>query len=171
MGRVSTRKGAWDRYREHNVFCLFLYFSEIMKANCCVPGCGTSHRNKPPDVQFYCLPKDPKLRKIYDIRLKNDNLKTNSSNTRICSRHWEGGKKLSRTHLPLFPWTNTSTKRREIYRKPIEESATGSKQNRNKIVDATGQNTSTLLIEPSFEEASTSVESNVEEPQIKEISV
>ena len=35
--------------------------------------------------------------------------------TRICCEHWEGGQKLSRTHLPsIFPWTESKQPRRVI---------------------------------------------------------
>ena len=72
-----------------------------MKFNCCVPGCKNSHQNKSPDLKFYCLPKDQELRKTYDVLLKNDSLKIDSRNTRICSEHWKGGEKLSRTHQSI----------------------------------------------------------------------
>ncbi|XP_031560763.1 uncharacterized protein LOC116296808 [Actinia tenebrosa] len=88
------------------------------KYHCCVPKCHVSHRNKPPEVQFYRIPSDPGQRKIYKVILKNDSLKLDSQNTRICSLHWEGGKKLSRTHLPtLFPWTTPRNERRKLVRR------------------------------------------------------
>ena len=35
--------------------------------------------------------------------------------TRICCEHWEGGQKLSRTHLPsILPWTESKQPRRVI---------------------------------------------------------
>ena len=102
-----------------------------MKFNCCVPGCKNSHQNKSPDLKFYCLPKDQELRKTYDVLLKNDSLKIDSRNTRICSEHWEGGEKLSRTHLPsIFPWSVSAKKRREIYRKTDEEFSSYCKKRR-----------------------------------------
>lgn len=85
------------------------------KYSCCVPGCTNSHRNKPPEFKFYCLPTDLELRKKYDVLIRNDNLKVTSIHTRICCEHWEGGHKLSRTHLPsIFPWTESKQPRRVI---------------------------------------------------------
>ena len=85
------------------------------KYNCCVPGCTNSHRNKPSGFKFYCLPTDLELRKKYDVLIRNDNLKVSSIHTRICCEHWEGGQKLSRTHLPsIFPWTESKQPRRVI---------------------------------------------------------
>jgi len=93
-----------------------------MKFNCCVPGCEINYRNKPQDVEFYCIPKDPELRKTYNHILRNDSLKLASTNTRVCSTHWEGGRKLSRTHLPsVFPWTVTASKRRAIAKATEDE--------------------------------------------------
>ncbi|XP_028517626.1 uncharacterized protein LOC110248722 [Exaiptasia diaphana] len=85
------------------------------KYNCCVPGCTNSHRNKASGFKFYCLPTDSELRKKYDVLIRNDNLKVTSTHTRICCEHWEGGQKLSRTHLPsIFPWTESKQPRRVI---------------------------------------------------------
>ena len=85
------------------------------KYNCCVPGFTNSHRNKPSGFKFYCLPTDLELRKKYDVLIRNDNLKVSSMHTRICCEHWEGGQKLSRTHLPsILPWTESKQPRRVI---------------------------------------------------------
>jgi len=87
----------------------------MTKLNCCIPGCSNNHRNKPSNFKFYCIPTDPELRRKYVVILRNDSLKLNSPSTRICADHWEGGEKLSRTHLPtLFPWTVQTPKRRAI---------------------------------------------------------
>ena len=89
-------------------------------SNCCVPGCLNSFRNAP-QLQYYRIPKDKKLRKTYKIILRNETLKPESSATRICSTHFEGGAKLSRNHLPsIFPWTTEKPKRKELKRFPIE---------------------------------------------------
>lgn len=106
------------------------------KYNCCVPNCNRSHRNSTPDLKFYCIPKDEKLRKTYRIILKNDNLKIDSRETRICSSHWENGEKLSRTHLPtIFPWTREITKRREINKVVIEETSAFKTRNGKRKAD------------------------------------
>ncbi|XP_031559063.1 THAP domain-containing protein 11-like [Actinia tenebrosa] len=95
--------------------------------NCCVPGCTNSFRSAS-HLHYYRIPKDEAVRKSYKVILKNDSLKLNSTSTRICSEHFEGGAKLSRTHLPsIFPWTKPEIKRRELKRvsfdkiKEIEE--------------------------------------------------
>ena len=99
-------------------------YTKTMKYNCCVPGCNNRHRNRSADLKFYCIPKDPELRKTYNVLLKNDSLKIDSANTRICSEHWEESQKLSRTHLPsIFPWSFPAKKRREIHRKTVNRSS------------------------------------------------
>ena len=45
-------------------------YTKNMKYNCCVPGCNNSHRNRSAALKFYCIPKDPELRKTYDVLLK-----------------------------------------------------------------------------------------------------
>lgn len=73
--------------------------------NCCVPQCTNNFRNKP-NLEYYRIPKCEKARKYYKVSLRNESLKLDSSQTRICSEHFEGGQKLSRNHLPtIFPWT------------------------------------------------------------------
>ena len=92
------------------------------KYNCCVPGCTNSHRNKPSELKFYCIPKDTELRKRYDIILRNATLKIDSPSTRICADHWENGEKLSRSHLPsIFPWSKQKQERRKIVKASQEE--------------------------------------------------
>ena len=82
--------------------------------NCCVPECTNNFRNKP-DLHYYRIPKSESARKYYKIALRNETLKLDSNQTRICSVHFEGGEKLSRNHLPtIFPWTRQSKPRREI---------------------------------------------------------
>ena len=89
--------------------------NKMPKYNCCVPGCNNSHRNKPANFKFYCIPKDPELRQKYVVILKNETLKIESPMTRVCADHWDGGVKLSRTHLPtLFPWSVQKPERRVI---------------------------------------------------------
>ncbi|CAH3136696.1 unnamed protein product, partial [Pocillopora meandrina] len=84
--------------------------------NCCVPGCTNSFRNAS-HLHFYRLPKDEFTRKQYKVILKNDSLKLDSTNTRICSDHFEGGEKLSRAHLPtIFPWKKAESTRRQLKR-------------------------------------------------------
>ena len=90
--------------------------SEMPHYNCCVPGCTNSFRNAS-HLHFYRLPKDEFTRKQYKVILKNDSLKLDSTNTRICSDHFEGGEKLSRAHLPtIFPWKKAESTRRQLKR-------------------------------------------------------
>ena len=57
------------------------------------------------------------LRKEYKRLLRNETLKLTSDNTRICSTHFEGGKKLNRNQLPsIFPWSKPTVERRELKR-------------------------------------------------------
>ena len=60
--------------------------------NCCVPGCFNNFRNSS-GLQYYRIPKDAFLQKEYKRLLRNETLNLNSDNTRICSTHFEGGKK------------------------------------------------------------------------------
>lgn len=84
--------------------------------NCCVPQCTNNFRNKP-NLEYYRIPKCEKARKYYKVSLRNESLKLDSSQTRICSEHFEGGQKLSRNHLPtIFPWTKERKSRREIFK-------------------------------------------------------
>ena len=89
--------------------------------NCCVPHCTNSFRNAP-YMHYYRISKDPDVRKKYLVLIRNEKLKVNSESTRICSAHFDGGEKLSRTHLPsIFPWTKQMVARRELKRVSFEE--------------------------------------------------
>ena len=100
--------------------------------NCCVPGCTNSFRNAS-HLHYYRIPKDDAVRKVYKFILKNESLKLESSATRICSERFEGGEKLSRTHLPMiFPWPKPQVKRRELKRLGIEETEKVEKAKRQK---------------------------------------
>jgi len=49
--------------------------------------------------------------------LQNETLKLNSDNTRICSTHFEGGKKLNRNQPPsISPWSKPTVEHRELKR-------------------------------------------------------
>ena len=87
--------------------------------NCCVPGCQNNFRNAP-TLHYYRIPKDKDLRKTYKVILKNETLKVESENTRVCCEHFEGGEKC-RSHLPsVFPWTKDKKQRRELKRHAVE---------------------------------------------------
>ena len=94
------------------------FLAKIMpkKVNCCVPDCLNNFRNNP-SLQYYRIPRNPTIRKEYVRLLRNDNLKLESQNTRICCQHFEGGKKRDSEHLPsLFPWTTEKPERRILKR-------------------------------------------------------
>ena len=74
-------------------------------ATCCVPLCPNNSKNSH-GLAFYRILKARRIRREYVRLLPNGNLNLNSDSTRICSAHWDGGEKRSRTHLPsIFPWS------------------------------------------------------------------
>ena len=96
--------------------------------NCCVPGCLNEFRNSP-ELQYYRIPKDSGLRKQYVHLIRNKTLKIDIDNTRICSEHFDGGKKTSRQQLPsLFLWTKAK-KEEDCF----TEKAACSKKCKNKV--------------------------------------
>ena len=120
--------------------------------NCCVPGCTNSFRNSP-ELQFYRIPKDERLRKTYKIILKNETLRLDSRVTRICSSHFEGGTKLSRSHLPtIFPWTKQPSQRRVLKRLSPQKKNTQVKKQR-KAPSCTNPSHDNLQQQPTIEEA------------------
>ena len=67
---------------------------------CCVPQCyNNSKVNK--DLSFYVIPKHPELRKkwLHKISCKNFNPTTGH---RVCSVHFEGGKKTYTNSVPTI---------------------------------------------------------------------
>lgn len=90
------------------------------KYNCCVPNCTNNWRNSP-ELKFHTIPKDVKVRKEYKRLIRNDSLKEDSVNTRICGAHFPDGERMSRTQLPtIFPWSTNTKKRREIVKHQLE---------------------------------------------------
>ena len=87
-----------------------------MPVSCCVPLCTNNFLNSP-NLSFYQIPKDRNLQKKYVVLIRCNNLKVQSDNTRICSAHFEGGEKMSRSHLPsIFPWSKKRSQRRALSR-------------------------------------------------------
>ncbi|XP_067045576.1 THAP domain-containing protein 11-like [Acropora muricata] len=85
--------------------------------NCFVPGCFNNFRNSTA-LQYYRIPKDSGLRTEYVRLIRNKTLKLNSDNTRICSEHFEGGRKMNPDNLlSIFPWTKAKGSRRQLIRK------------------------------------------------------
>ena len=85
--------------------------------NCCVPGCFNNFRNSS-GLQFYRISKEAPLRNEYKRLLRNETLKLNSDNTRICPAHFEAeGRKRNRNQLPsIFPWSKPTVERRKLKR-------------------------------------------------------
>ena len=84
-------------------------------ATCSVPLCPNNFK-KSHGLAFYRIPKARRIRREYVRLLWNDNLNLNSDSTRICSAHWGGGEKRSRTHLPsIYPWSEKKNVNDEFY--------------------------------------------------------
>ena len=78
--------------------------------NCSILLC-TNHSRKNRNLSFYSIPKDKSLRKEYTRLIRNKTLE--SSHTRICSAHFEGGKKKSARQLPsIFSWSKPCQERK-----------------------------------------------------------
>ena len=67
---------------------------------CCVPLCyNDSKRNK--TLKFYVIPKDPALRKKWLAMISRKNFLPSASH-RVCSAHFEGGKKTYLNNVPTI---------------------------------------------------------------------
>ena len=96
--------------------------------SCCVPLCTNNFRNSS-DVTFYRIPKKQSIRREYVRLLRNTNLKLDSDSTRICSAHWNGGRKLGRSYLPsIFPWSKKNNERRILHRTDTTVNSGGKKR-------------------------------------------
>ena len=58
---------------------------------CCAPNCS-NRRNRKENIQFYRIPKDKELRKIWLLRIRRKQFKP-TANTRLCSEHFVGGRR------------------------------------------------------------------------------
>ena len=56
---------------------------------CCAPNCS-NRRNREENIQFYRIPKEKELRKIWLLRIRRKQFKP-TANTRLCSEHFVGG--------------------------------------------------------------------------------
>ena len=93
-----------------------------------MPLCTNNLRNSS-DVTFYRIPKKQSIRREYVRLLRNTNLKLDSDSTRICSAHWNGGRKLSRSNLPsIFPWSKKNNERRILHRTDTTVNSGGKKR-------------------------------------------
>ena len=80
--------------------------------NCCVPLCSIGTKTSHTMLNFTAYPRIQKYgeRTMCYLEMIVKNL-IDSDNTRVCSVHWEGGRKLSGTHLStVFPWTTAKKK-------------------------------------------------------------
>ncbi|XP_057291809.1 uncharacterized protein LOC130614396 [Hydractinia symbiolongicarpus] len=67
---------------------------------CCVPLCyNNSKRNR--ELSFYVIPKDEGLRKTWLSKISRKNFKPTSGH-RVCSAHFEGGKKTYMNNIPTI---------------------------------------------------------------------
>ena len=80
---------------------------------CCVPGCNNRHtKTKEKGIKYYKFPQDKTVRRLWLTRISRERTFTVTANTRICSEHFEGGKKDDKNSLPsIFPWKNPPTKK------------------------------------------------------------
>ncbi|XP_070544930.1 uncharacterized protein [Ptychodera flava] len=119
-----------------------------MPYNCCVPKCyNNSSKNK--GLHFYRLPKQKKLLRLFKARVRNNTLKVESQNTRICSVHFQGGRKYDDELPSIFPWTKIEPPRKP----PKEREPLGVHQLQNQIssIDSNNIITDVSQAEPSAE--------------------
>jgi hypothetical protein len=87
------------------------------KFSCCVPNCTNNWRNSP-NLKFHTLPGDLRVREEYVRLIKNDTLRVDAQNTRICGAHFPDGERMCRTQLPsIFPWKSVPVKCRRVIEK------------------------------------------------------
>ena len=81
---------------------------------CYIPGCNSrSNRVECKDLSFFRIPADPELSQRWLVSVKRPiNV---SSNTRVCSLHFEEGKPTSENPLPtVFCWSQSTKKRHAL---------------------------------------------------------
>jgi len=73
---------------------------------CCVPGYNNRHtKTKEKGTKYYKFPQDAKLRRIWLTRISREHNFIVTSNTQVCSEHFEGGMKNENNQVPtIFPW-------------------------------------------------------------------
>ena len=77
-----------------------------MLHHCIVPLCN--NHSGTPGISFHHLPlKDPDLLKQWLIKIRRENTPINEY-SRVCSEHFEGGKRKGRKDIPnIFAWTKS----------------------------------------------------------------
>ena len=95
------------------------FCSYKMPHYCIVPKC--KNRSGTRGISFYRLPlKHPSVLKLWIIRIRRKNPPINKS-SRVCSAHFEGGKRKGRKDVPsVFAWTKNKVKRPPPKRRRIE---------------------------------------------------
>ena len=82
--------------------------------NCCVPQC--SHNSlKNPNLSFYKIPKDGPMQKRWLKRLKTKGLCNIGPKYKVCSAHFQGGKKTFENNIPTIFTVNTNEKPRKTF--------------------------------------------------------
>ena len=82
-----------------------------MVKTCCVLGCASRSDGKEKGLSFHRLPTDEERLKVWLARLRKSPGKVNA-NTRVCGKHFEGGRRSSASDIPsIFPWTQSATPR------------------------------------------------------------
>ena len=115
--------------------------------NCCVPLC-TNHKRKNPNLSFYRIPKDERVRKEYSRLIRNETLKLRSSHTRICSAHFDGGKKRNRHHLPsIFPWSKPVNLRKPPVRRRLDVASASTQSSTFDYMEVKTVEAATVVIE------------------------
>lgn len=100
---------------------------------CCVPHCYNNSRRNP-ELSYYIIPKDVKLRKRWLSMISRKDFKPSSSH-RVCSAHFKNGKKTYMDNVPtIVPKTvkltkttprktlNSSGAIKKIFEKPVKTS-------------------------------------------------
>ena len=85
---------------------IIAFSSIIMPHHCIVPLCN--NHSGTPGISFHRLPlKDPDLLKQWLIKIRRENTPINEY-SRVCSEHFEGGKRKGRKDIPsVFAWTKS----------------------------------------------------------------
>lgn len=113
---------------------------------CCVPGCF-SNSKRDVNLSFYGFPKEKNLRKRWLHKISRKNFSP-SSGHRVCSLHFEGGRKTYMNNVPvIFPLAKSHPR--------------PSPKPRRKVI-LHGPSTSSLETPPTFNLAASSTTENDE---------
>ena len=134
-------------------------------ATCCVPLCPNNSKNSH-GLAFHRIPEARRIRREYVRLLRKDNLNLNCDSTQICSTHWDGGEKSSRTHLPsIFSWSKKKREGRILYRS--EATSNSRARKRNTDISCTEMDVEADSVnEASVEQIDVDAESNIVLPTL-----